>query len=80
MTTHRFTPRGVCAGQIDYEITDGRIHNVQFLGGCRGNLQAVARLVENMPVDEAIKRLSGIQCRGGTSCADQFARALKEGK
>jgi uncharacterized protein (TIGR03905 family) len=79
MKHYTYKTRGVCAAQIDYDIDpDGHIHNVRFLGGCPGNTAAVAKLVEGMPAAEAIKRLSGIQCRGGTSCADQFARALKQ--
>ena len=33
-----------------------------------------------MSVDEAIRRLKGIQCRGGTSCPDQLAIALEQYK
>jgi len=72
-----YKTRGVCAVQIDYDIDgDSHIHNVRFVGGCPGNLQAVAKLVEGMTVHDAISRLSGIQCRAGTSCADQFAKSL----
>ncbi|MDR0462338.1 MAG: TIGR03905 family TSCPD domain-containing protein [Christensenellaceae bacterium] len=73
----RYQTQGVCASFIDYEVDEkGVLRNVHFHGGCPGNGRAVAALVEGMPVDEAVKRLRGIQCRGGTSCADQFARAL----
>jgi len=73
----RYRTKGVCASFIEYEIDDkGIVHNVQFMGGCPGNGQAVAALVEGMSVPEAIRRLKGIQCRNGTSCADQFATAL----
>ncbi len=58
-------------------LTDGRIHSVVFDGGCNGNLQGIARLVEGMPVDEVIARLQSIQCGArGTSCPDQLAKAL----
>ena len=54
---------------------------MQFVGGCSGNTQGVARLIEGMDVDEAIKRIDGIDCAGrGTSCPDQLAKALKEYK
>ena len=76
-----YKTRGVCAAQIEYEIDgDNKIHNVRFFGGCPGNTQAVASLVEGMTVDDAIRRLRGIQCRNGTSCGDQFARALAQHK
>ena len=71
-----YKTQGVCAREIEYQITDGRVYGVRFMGGCPGNGQAVGRLVEGMPVDEAIRRLRGIQCQNGTSCADQLSRAL----
>ena len=57
---------------------DNKVTNVRFLGGCSGNTQGVAALVEGMDVNEAIKRMDGIDCAGrGTSCPDQLAKALK---
>ena len=68
---------GVCASHIEYEIDkDNKVRKVKFMGGCPGNGFAVASLVEGMDVDDAIKRLRGIPCRNGTSCADQLAKAL----
>ena len=59
--------------------TKGTVHNVQFVGGCNGNTQGVARLVEGMDVNEAISRMKGIDCNGrGTSCPDQLAKALEQ--
>lgn len=69
---------GVCSKKIDFEITDGKLHNVSFTGGCHGNLQGIGRLVEGMEVDEVISRLEGIRCGfKNTSCPDQLAKALK---
>lgn len=69
---------GVCSKRIDFEITDGKLHNVSFTGGCHGNLQGIGRLVEGMEVDEVISRLEGIRCGfKNTSCPDQLAKALK---
>ncbi|MBD5145177.1 MAG: TIGR03905 family TSCPD domain-containing protein [Ruminococcus sp.] len=77
--TINYTPRGVCSRQITIEVTDGIIDSVKFMGGCHGNTQGVAALVKGMKVEEAIKRLEGINCNGkGTSCPDQLAIALKE--
>lgn len=74
-----FKPQGVCSQKIDFEIVDGKVTNVQFLGGCNGNTQGVSRLVEGMEVNDAISRLEGIECGfKGTSCPDQLAKALKE--
>lgn len=76
-----YRTQGVCSREINLEILDNTINQVQFIGGCSGNTQGVARLVEGMDVDEAIKRLDGIQCGPrSTSCPDQLAKALKEYK
>ena len=73
-----YAPKGVCSRKITFDITDHKVTNVQFLGGCAGNTQGVARLIEGMDVDDAIARLDGIQCGfKGTSCPDQLAQALK---
>ena len=72
-----YKTQGVCSQKIDFEIVDNKVTNVRFLGGCNGNTQGVARLVEGMDVQDAISRLSGIQCGfRGTSCPDQLAKAL----
>ena len=70
---------GVCSRAIKFEVEDGLVKNVKFLGGCSGNTQGVAALVEGMPVDEVISRLEGIRCGAKpTSCPDQLACALRE--
>ena len=67
----------VCSTRVDFDIKDDKIKNVVFYGGCPGNLQAVAKLVHDMPVDETIDKLSGICCGSkDTSCADQLAKVL----
>ena len=70
---------GVCTSQIAFEIDyDNKVRNVKFYGGCAGNTQGVASLVEGMEVNDVIKRLKGIDCRGrGTSCPDKLAQALE---
>ena len=73
-----YKTQGVCSQRIDFEIVDNKVTNVAFLGGCNGNTQGVAKLIEGMDVHEAISRLEGIQCGfRGTSCPDQLAKALK---
>ena len=75
----RYKTKGVCAADIDFEVEDGCVKNVKFLGGCNGNTQGLSRLVEGMPVDEVISRLEGIRCGyKPTSCPDQLSKALKE--
>ncbi|HIH87657.1 TPA: TIGR03905 family TSCPD domain-containing protein [Candidatus Bathyarchaeota archaeon] len=74
-----YTPMGVCSERINFTIDAGRIVHVEFLGGCDGNLQGIASLVEGLEVGEAIRKLKGIDCMGkGTSCPDQLARALEK--
>ena len=69
---------GTCSREISFDVVDNKVTNVRFLGGCSGNTQGVAALVEGMDVNEAIKRMDGIDCAGrGTSCPDQLAKALK---
>ena len=76
---HVYRTKGVCSRTITFDIQDGCVVNVRFDGGCQGNTQGIARLVEGMPVEEAIRRMEGIQCGfKGTSCPDQLAKALKE--
>ena len=76
-----YNTQGVCSREIHFDIADNNITQVQFVGGCSGNTQGVARLVEGMDVDEAIRRLDGIRCGfKPTSCPDQLARALKQYK
>lgn len=75
--SHSYKTQGVCSRNISFDIRDGRVYNVFFDGGCNGNTQGIAGLVDGMPVDEVIKRLSGIKCGfKGTSCPDQLAKAL----
>ena len=76
-----FKTKGTCSQKIFFEIEDGKVHNVEFLSGCNGNLQGIGKLVEGMDVDEVISRIEGIRCgMKATSCPDQLATALKEAK
>ena len=74
----RYIPKGVCSSAIDIEMDGNIIKNVQFTGGCHGNLQGISRLVEGMNAEDAIQRLRGIRCGfKSTSCPDQLANALE---
>lgn len=76
---YSFTPRGVCSKGIKFEVEDGIVKNIRFIGGCAGNTQGVAALAEGMTVEEVVKRLSGIRCGfKSTSCPDQLAKAVAE--
>lgn len=75
----KYTTKGTCSREIQFDVQDGKLHNVSFLGGCNGNLKGIGALVEGMEVTEAIKRLQGIKCgMKDTSCPDQLSRALSE--
>ena len=70
--TYQCIPNGVCSKRITFDLVDGKLHNVQFTGGCNGNLKAISKLVEGMDAGEVIRILKG------TSCADQFALAIEQ--
>ena len=78
--TYRYQTVGTCSQQIDFEIDDNNIlSNVQFYGGCNGNLKGIGRLVDGMQVSDVISKLEGVQCgMKSTSCPDQLATALKK--
>ena len=79
MEKFTYQTKGVCSRAIEIEIEDGVIKSAQYIGGCHGNTQGISALIRGMRVEEAIERLSGIDCRGrGTSCPDQLSRALRE--
>lgn len=78
METYKTT--GVCSRTIEFEVQDGILIDVKFNGGCAGNTQGVARLAKGRKIDDVIETLEGIQCRYGTSCPDQLAKALKQYK
>lgn len=73
-----YTPQGVCCRLMEIELDGTTIANVQFHGGCNGNLTGIAQLVKGNDIDKVIPLLCGINCNGrGTSCPDQLAIALK---
>ena len=74
-----YRTNGVCSRMIKLELDGDTIRSVEFVGGCSGNTQGVARLVEGMKVDDAIARIEGIKCGPRpTSCPDQLAQALRQ--
>ena len=74
---YHYKTKGTCSREIEIEIKNDVIESVHFVGGCAGNTTGVAALAKGLTLDEAISRLKGIQCRNGTSCPDQLARALE---
>ena len=80
MASFSFRTQGVCSQEVSFDVDEqGYVHNVQFLGGCPGNLTAISKLVEGANAKQVAAMLKGNDCAGkGTSCADQLARALEK--
>ena len=77
--TYSYRPQGTCSKLMTFELEDGVIKKLEVIGGCSGNLQGMARLVEGLRAEDAIKKLRGIRCGfKPTSCPDQFAIALEQ--
>lgn len=78
---YEYQTNGTCSRSILFDVEDGKVKNVQFIGGCNGNLKGIGVLVEGMDIDEVISRVEGIHCgMKSTSCPDQLAQALKMAK
>ena len=76
---YEFITSGTCARKINFTIEDGIVTGVSFMGGCNGNLKAIAKLVEGREAKKVVELLEGNICgMKNTSCADQLAKALKE--
>ncbi len=76
---YSYNTNGTCSRVIDFEVENGILKNVRFTGGCHGNLQGIAALVEGLEIEDVIQKLEGIRCREKpTSCPDKQANDLKE--
>ena len=81
MMRYSYKTSGTCSREIYFDVEDGKVKNVEFIGGCNGNLKGIGSLVEGMDIDDVIARLEGTTCGGKpTSCPDQLACALKKAK
>ena len=77
--TYTYKTQGVCASKIEFEVNEGIVDSIRFIGGCSGNTQGVAKLANGRKVEEVISLIEGIRCgMKATSCPDQLAQALKE--
>lgn len=78
---YTYRPRGVCSQMMEMDIEDNKLKSLKVTGGCSGNLQGIAKLVEGMDIDDVINRLDGVRCGfKSTSCPDQLAQALRHYK
>ena len=76
---YEYKTKGTCSQRILFDLEDGIVRNLQYIGGCHGNLQGIAKLVEGMSAEEVIERVKGIRCGMKlTSCPDQLSKALEE--
>ena len=76
--TYSYKTNGTCSRQIKFDIEDGKVYNIEYLGGCNGNLKAISSLVDGLTVDEIEARVKGIKCGfKSTSCSDQLAVAVR---
>ena len=74
-----YKTKGTCSREIHIDIEEGKIQDVEFIGGCNGNTKGISSLLKGMDVEEAIKRCKGITCGSrATSCPDQLAIALEK--
>ena len=74
-----YRTKGTCSQEILFDVDGKTVKNIEFIGGCNGNLQGIARLVKGRPAAQVAEELAGINCNGrGTSCPDQISKALKE--
>ena len=75
---YTYQTKGTCSRQISFELQDGKVHNVAFVGACNGNLKGISKLVEGRDAKEIIALLKGNLCGNKpTSCPDQLALALE---
>ena len=76
---YEYKTKGTCSSRILFDIEDGKLKNVEYIGGCSGNLQGISKLLVGMDAREAISRMRGIRCGfKPTSCPDQLSKAIEE--
>lgn len=77
--TYKYKPKDVCAMEIKFDLDGNTVSNIEFLGGCNGNLKAISKLLDGQTVEHIESKLSGNTCgRRQTSCADQLAKAVRK--
>lgn len=75
---YQYKTKGTCSQLINFDVVDNKITELEFIGGCNGNLKGISKLVKGMDIDFVIERLEGNTCGSrSTSCPDQLAKALK---
>ena len=79
MGDYSYMTRSVCSRMIKFRLENGKVYDIDFIGGCPGNLNAISKLLEGADAQYIVDTLSGNDCAGrGTSCGDQLAIAVAE--
>lgn len=79
MARHSYKTKNVCSQQINFDLEGNVVKNIEFIGGCNGNLKAISKLLDGWTVEEIEEKLKGNTCgRRPTSCADQLAIAVRK--
>ncbi len=79
--TFEYITQGTCSRLIKVTIENELIADIEFVGGCHGNLQGITALAKGMPCEKIIQLLRGIRCgHKDTSCPDQLSKALLAAK
>lgn len=76
---HSYKTTMVCSPQINFDLENNIVSNIEFIGGCNGNLKAISKLVDGWTVEKIEEYLKGNTCGAKpTSCADQLAIAVRQ--
>lgn len=76
---YEYKTKGTCSQKIFFDIEDNKVKNVQFVGGCNGNLKGICSIVRGMKAEQVIERFEDVKCGfRSTSCPDQIAKNLKK--
>ena len=74
---HVYKTKGTCSSEIRFDMESGVVHNIEFIGGCNGNLKAIGRILDGAKAEEVVGKLQGLTCGfRKTSCSDQLATAI----
>ena len=78
---YKYRTRGVCSQEISFDINGNVITNIEFFGGCPGNLKAIAKVVDGKTVEEIEEMFSDIRCGNKTTyCSKQIEHEVREAK
>ena len=53
--TFEFKTKGVCSRMIHFDLDGTTVRNVEFTGGCNGNLQGISAIVRGKTIEESVR-------------------------